>query len=239
MIQSEQHDAVRYLLADAVELQKLLLRRRAILRRKPVKLQRAGRDSGRGVYDVRRAVAAAQRGEVGGLQSGQPLRRRERIEPLSLEFKLIPEHCAQALDDSLDARDVVTLRDDERTQRLPAVLPQDAYPAPELDALRQIFAAVKAARGRGIVAVEVKIFAPQLIGRGGAQVHPAVLRPHPRRIPEGDAGVDAVLVRVPAEALPALKGFHYVKLVRASEIQSVYFSIFRHKNHRQDYKSQR
>ena len=135
--------------------------------------------------------------------------------------------------------DVVALGDDERAQRLPSVLPQDAYPAPELDALRQIFTAVEAARGRGVVTVEVKIFAPQLIGRGGAQVHPAVLRPYPRRIPEGDAGVDAVFVRVPAEALPAFKGFHYIKLIRSRKIQSMYFSIFRHKNHRQDYKSQR
>ena len=152
-----------------------------------------------------------------------------------LHWEMMNEHSAS----HLSCRRMCRACGDSACPAAPAACRSEPGSAPDDYFVCFFSAACISSHGRGVVTVEVKIFAPQLIGRGGAQVHPAVLRPYPRRIPEGDAGVDAVFVRVPAEALPAFKGFHYIKLIRSRKIQSMYFSIFRHKNHRQDYKSQR
>jgi hypothetical protein len=106
------------------------------------------------------------------------------------------------------------LRYDERAERFPFILSQDAQTRAEVRGfLRELIHAELPAHLL-VVAIEIKIVIPdrfEILNRTG-DINPLSVAPKPGRATERDAGVNAEFVRIPPEALTALKNLIQIKI---------------------------
>ena len=128
---------------------------------------------------------------------------------------------AQPRDDPLDAGDVVVLRDDERAQRLPRILTQDAYSRRERGGLCENFVAGREiGTDRAVIPVQIEIRDPDPFKFVDPDIlkQPALwLRGQAQVAIHRDTRPAAVGIGIPAEALTAVQNLRRLKFLRPGE----------------------
>ena len=214
----EQRHAVGDLVPDAVHGFEPFQELRIVTFRNRGQVQRAGACSADGVQHIGRAIAQLAGDERLGVRARELFGARKHADGLTLRGHRLAVSLREQLHRPLYGGDALALGDDERRQRLPRRLPQDADTLPRLRRPPQIGVVRRDGRAdRRVVPAEVEVGQPYGVPllRRAVRLEPLGRElSYVEDIALGDEAVCPVIKAADAEALPAVRDFGQAEIVR-------------------------